>query len=288
MIINLISNLDENAKIEKLYNFNHVVAWSLREAFEKRGIEGRLVKDRLLAKCKVPRADHSIVISSIGMKLIRATDHAKKLCREHLRAVTTGKMTLYLDSDFGRWGKIFDCVFTLAKPQRLRPKYFYAGWGANPEFFYPEQNERAVYLDSLMYGKYDNKFNHIYDIYTKMMAETDLTILFPIPVYDKRYNLIYWPDLQKIIRKSHYYCCTQLGEGGLTRIEAATCGALLVVPKELYRPKTMETLEHKIWETKDELMDILSTETDVEAIRKTALKHSWDKVAERMLATLED
>ena len=41
-------------------------------------------------------------------------------------------------------------------------------------------------------------------------------------------------------------------------------------------------------ETEDELIDILSTETDVEAIRKKALEHSWDKVADRMLNAFED
>jgi len=287
MIINLISNLDETAKIGELYNFNQVVAWSLKEAFEKRGITTRFVRDILLEKGDIPLADHSIVLSAKGMVMIRASGQPEKRCHEKLRNATTGKMALYLDSDFGRWGKIFDCVFTLAKPQRLRPKYFYAGWGANPEFFYPEQDERALYIDSLMYGFYDNRFNPIYDIYKKMMEETDLTVIFPVPQYNKRHKKLYWPDIQKLIRKAHYYCCTQLGEGGLTRIESATCGALLVVPKELYRPKTMKTLEHKIWETEDELLDILTTETDVAAIRRTALEHSWDKVAGRMLTVFE-
>lgn len=283
MIINLVSNLDETSKIGELYNFNHVVAWSLREGFAEHGVETHLIKDVTMQKGGLPKADHSIVISVIGMKLFRDNE----ICRRHLRDASTGKTAVYLDADFSKWNKIFDYVFTLATLTKAKRGYVYAGWGANPEFFYPEQSEKAVYVDSLMYGKYEDKFNHIYDIYSEMMAETDLTIYFPIPVYNKRYNLIYWPELQKIIRKCNYYCCTQLGDGGLTRIEAATCGALLVVPKEFYRPKTMATLEHKIWETKEELMDILSTETNVQSIRKKALEHTWGKVAGRMLDALE-
>ena len=148
----------------------------------------------------MPTADHSIVISAAAMKLMRATDHVKRRCRKHLRAVTTGKTALYLDSDFWGWERLFDHIFTLAKPTSTRANYVYAGWGANPKFFYPEQGERAVYLDSLMYGKYNNKFNHIYDTYTKMMSETDLTVLFPLPEYNKPHARIPWLDIQKIIR----------------------------------------------------------------------------------------
>lgn len=305
MLINIVSNLGQETPPEKLYNFNQVVAWSLRKAFEKRGIETRFVQDRLMEKGGIPQADHCIVISAKAMVMIRASGQSQKLCYERLRKATTGKMTLYLDSDFGRWGKIFDCVFTLAKPQRLRPSYFYAGWGANPEFCYPEQRERSVYLDSLKIPYHNGKFDDIFDILrdvlkisehsletTKSITQTlpnlNMTLYMPVPRYNKRFKTIYWPEIQEILRKCHYYCCTQLGEGGLTRIEAATCGALLVVPKALYRPKTMETLEHKIWETKDELLDILSTKTDVNAIRKKALEHSWDKVVDRMLKVLED
>ena len=93
--------------------------------------------------------------------------------------------------------------------------------------------------------------------------------------------------MQKIIRKCHYYCCTQLGESGLTRIEAATSGALLVVPEALYRPRTMDSLECRMWRTRDDLLDILSTDVDVKANREKALVHSWDKVVERMIGVFD-
>lgn len=296
MIVNLISNLDENAKTEKLYTFNHVVAWSLREAFSKRGVECRLVKDRTLNNGSIPKADHSIVISGIAMKLIRDSEKSRKALRDS----TTGKTSLYLDSDYAHWWELFDHVFTVVKPESKRPEYVYGGWGADPKYFYPEQNEKAIFIDSLMYNKYKGVYNTYYDVYrelfdipqqnlesgdryTGVAPKVGASIHMPLPTYDKRHFLIYWPEMQRIIRKCHYYCCTQLGESGLTRIESATCGALLVVPELLYRPRTMDSLECRTWSTRDELLDIISTDVDVKTNRGRALEHSWDKVAERMV-----
>ena len=72
-------------------------------------------------------------------------------------------------------------------------------------------------------------------------------------------------------------------EAGLPRIEAATCGALLVVPEGLYRPRSMDSLEHVRWRTKQELINALAVKTNPVKIRKRALEHSWDKVVKRML-----
>jgi len=300
VIVNLLSNIDEDSKVEKLYNFNHVVAWSLRDAFTKHGVTCHLVKDRNLNGGVLPRADHSIIISVIGMKLIR--DNEK--CRKALRDSTRGKTALYLDSDYAHWCDLFDYVFTVVKPKREQPQYVYGGWGADPTLFYPEQAEKAIFLDSLMYNKYRGIYDNVYDIYKELLdipqqvlssgdrytgtaPKVNATIHMPLPTYNKRHFLIYWPQMQRMIRKCHYYCCTQLGESGLTRIEAATCGALLVVPEALYRPRTMDSLECRIWSTRDELLDVLLTDVDVKANRKKALEHSWDRVAGRMLKTFE-
>jgi len=299
--INLISNLVEDSKLEELCTFNQVVAWSLRDAFIKQGVECRLVEDRNLDGGIIPEADYNIVISGIGMKLIRDN----KKCLINLNSATRIKTALYLDADFGSWWKLFNYVFTVVEPQYRKNHYIYGGWGADPAFFYPEQDEKTIFLDSLMYNFYGGRFNKIYDIYKELFdiptqvltsgnrftgtaPKVNAVIHMPIPTYDKRYLLIYWPEMQKIIRQCHYYCCTQLGESGLTRIESATCGALLVVPEALYRPKTMDSLEAKIWRTRDDLIEILSKDVNVEAIRKKALVHSWDKVASRIIKKLSD
>lgn len=329
MIINIHSYCGENAKIESAYTFSHVVAWSLRRAFEKQGVKTRFINDGQTVKWEtLPEADHSIVISSFIAKCIRGShekygkdgrrlynDYGERILRdpsdkaslnEKIRKATKGKLCFYVDADYWGWIPPFDYMFSVVKPNLSKwYQYVYVGWGADPEYFYPGQGEKAVFIDSLMYGYYEDRFNDKYDIIKKvfnipeetlttgapLVHETtvdgeSITVYMPFPVYRRVGKKILWMDLQKIFRKCHYYCCTQLGESGLTRIESATCGGLLVVPKGLYRERTMGSLEYSIWETEEELIDIIMTETDPKAISQKALEHNWDKVATRILRRL--
>ena len=298
-IINLFSYCGETTKADSLVSFNEVVAWSLKKAFTKRGVEARLVADRVFWKSDIPMADYSLVISNFVMRTIRDdTTYRKKV-----RAATKVKTALYLETDILHWEKVFDYVFTVVSPNKKPPQYVYAGWGANPQLFYPEQGERAIFLDSLMYGYYgeqhDDVYNLIKDVFDlpsenfetgkSLVHQTTvngkpITVYMPLPVYRK--GRVPWSMMQAIFRKCHFYMCTQRGECGLTRLESATSGGLLLVPEMLYRPRTMDSLEHIRWQTKQELIDALEVKTNPDEIRRRALEHSWDKVVARMLPYL--
>jgi len=209
---------------------------------------------------------------------------------ELVRASTKGKMTLYLDAAYAYWDKLFDVIFTVVQPfQKSSSKYVYAGWGADPKYCYPDQGTRAVFCDSLMYGFYKGRYDPIYTLIETACAELSacvpLQIYCPFPNYHNR-QVITWPEMQAILRKCHFYMCTQDGESGLTRIEAATSGALLVVPKPLYRYRTMGSLEHVIWTSKEELRQILMSNTHPCVISRKARAHTWDRVAARILKEL--
>ena len=299
MIINLFSRNTETSSPETLFMFNQVVAWALREAFTKIGIETRFVSDNQFWDGDIPEADHSIVISNFVMSAIR-DDPA---LHQKMRAATNGKMALYLDSDYAHWWRLFDHVFTIVEPLRSETQYVYAGWGANPSTFYPDQEDKAIFINSLLYGKWNGKFDYVYDdirdifhiseeqlngkkpvIHKTTIDGMEITVYLPVPVF--RGNVVPWSDFRHIQRKCHFYFCTQLGESALTRIESATCGSLLVVPKPLLRPRTMDSMEHVVYETRQELIEILKTKTDIKAIREKALENSWDKVVRRMLLCL--
>lgn len=300
MKINLLCNRDNDLKPDNINNFNTVVGWSLRKAFRKLGIDCRIIMEKSLKTKQPPKADHVIAISGKALHLVQRDPEYRK----RLKTATTGKIAGFLDSDFAGWHEIFDHCFTVVKPKRPQPQYVYAGWGADPDFFYPEQKEKALFLDSLMYNKYQGVYDNIYDTYKELLdipqqtlssgdpytgtaLKVGATVHMPLPIYNKRHFPTYWSQMQKIIRRCHYYCCTQLGESGLTRIEAATSGAVLVVPERLYRPRTMGSLECRVWGTRQELIDALLTDVDIEANRKKALEHSWDKVVKRMLKAFE-
>lgn len=300
MIINLFSYNTESSTPDTFFSFNQVVAWSLHEALKKRGVETRFIGNGQFVEESTPKADHSIVISSYTMKAVRDSP----ALHQKMREATKGKMALYLDSDYTDWWKVFDLVFTVVKPVTTNPQYVYAGWGADPELFYPDQDDKAIFIDSLMYGKYKGRFDSIYDdiksvfhisdgqlkikkplTHKTTVNGTKITVYMPIPTY--RGNKILWPEFGSIQRKCHFYLCTQLGESGLSRIESATCGALLVVHEAFYRPRTMDSLECRMWRTRDDLLDILLTDVDVKANREKALEHSWDKVVERMIGVFD-
>lgn len=300
MIINLFSRNTETSSPETLFMFNQVVAWALRRAFTKIGVETRFVSDDQFWDGDIPEADHSIVISNFVMRAIR-NDPA---LHQKMREATKGKMTLYLDSDYAYWWRLFDHVFTIVEPLRSEVQYVYAGWGADPSIFYPDQEDKAIFINSLLYGKWNGKFDYIYDdvrdifhiseeqlngkkpvMHKTTIDGMEITVYLPVPVF--RENVVPWSDFRCIQRKCHFYFCTQLGESVLTRIESATCGSLLVVPKPLLRSRTMGSMEHAIYETRQELIEILKTKTDVKAIREKALENSWDKVVGRMLLCLE-
>ncbi len=277
-MINIISNLNENATLEKCYTFNQVVAWFLHDAFKKIGIESRLINDHYLLSHNPPKSTHTLIISAAAMSFTRAKPSYIKKIRNHSKE----KVALYLDADFSGWDKYFDYIFTVVKPRTQNLKYVYAGWGADPTYCFPEQKEKAVFLDALMWGKYSGTLDYIYEIYDKTLPTLGPKIYNVLPTYHN-YRRIPWVEMQKILRKCHYYCCTQIGESGLTRIEAATCGALLVVPKPMYRPRTMASLEHIIWETKEDLIAALKLETNPKEISEKAKKHSWNLVAQRII-----
>lgn len=284
MKINLIGNIYENSHLETINAPSEIYTWFLHRAFVEDGVDVRLVNESKLLKEMPPRADHTIVISSANSHSIRDVKHIKKL-----RSFTTGKLTCYMNIDKMRRGseQYFDHCFTQIAPRSSHlEKYIYAGWGVDPNLSYPEQDGKAAFLDSKgLYRSMVQKTKKAYQTYDNVLPKLDIKVYNPVPVYNKSKRLPYL-DYQTILRKCHYFLCTHFGEGGLNRLEAAACGALLVVPTKLYRKRTMQLLNHRIWHTEEELIEVLSEHVNIEANRQRALEHTWDKVAKRILDVL--
>jgi hypothetical protein len=282
MKVNLISGLDENAALEKLVSPNQIYAWFLRGSFTKAGVETRLINGRTIITKAPPEADHTIVISAAAYNRMRKFPEY----REKLRKSTSGKLVSYVNTDAVERAKYFDYIFTQVKPFRNSPDTFiYAGWGVDPEYCYPEQEERAAFLDSMVYPL-NSRTRGVYETYDRVLPTLDLKIYNPVHTYNNG-ERVPWPEYQAILRKCHYFLCTQWGDGGLNRLEAAACGALLVVPKKLRRKRTFGSLAHSMWRTGEYLVKILSEEVDVEANRELALRHRWGDVVRRMIEVLE-
>lgn len=293
-----MSELNPDAELKDIFRPNAVYAWFLNKWFREMGVDSRLVKDTFSLPVNTRQfkregyypqiADHMIVTSYRGYDMILNTPEYY----EKLRSLTKGKIVNYLCSDYCTGMsrdrvKYFGHILTQVKPHPNRDKkYVYVGWGADPEYCYPEKGEKAVYLDCLMHGYYKGKYDYIYDAYQKVLPRLDIKLIHPIPVY-RGVQRMGWIEHQKLVRAAHFYCLTQPGEGGLTRIEAATGGALLVVPEAFSKLRIISSLEHRVWRTREDLIKILETPTDVESIRKRALEHSWEKTTNRIITVLE-
>lgn len=285
MKINLINNLNEDEGPEWFYTFSDVVAWELQRSFHKLGVNTRRINAKGIVTEPPPIADHTIVISAVAMSFVRDNrDYATRL-----RKSMAGQLCLYLDSDAGNWDQYFDCVFSVIQPKkkRLSLNYVYAGWGASPDLFYPDQKEKTLYLDSFLYGHpKGGLLDEVFDEYTRILPTTGIRIYNPQPHYDGD-GRVAWLRIQEMLRACHFFCDTKYGNSGLIRLEAATCGALLVVNEKTYMPRTMNSLECRIWTTESELREILAMETNPAEIRKRALEHSWDKAVRRILDAFE-
>lgn len=300
LMINIVSNLWGTEPIENLRNFNHVLAFSLHEAFNKIGVESKLVHDKTYhTEILTPKADYTILISACSYVYFTPWRwkeiEKKKIAANYVsnvRKSTKKKVMIYTESNYTRYETLCDIVFTVTEPlftpKNRRffahpEKYKYAGWGAKPELFYPEQKEKAVFLDSLRWGGYGGGYDNIYHTIEKVLKEAqNLRTYNPIPKFPVDIRLR-WVELAKIFRKCHYYLCTQRGEPGLTRLEAATCGALIIAPKQLYVPRSISSLEHVVWDTEEDLIKALNIKTNPEKIRAKALNHTWEKVAKRIV-----
>lgn len=281
--IKIITNLKETTNPKELTSFSQVVGYSLFTAFRRLGVDVVIANWKNPQNgLKFPESNHTIIIP-------KATRDRYMMDYDYNKAIddsTKKSVNIYIDADFGGFDKYYDHIFTVVKPtDKSSSSYQYAGWGADPELFKPEQTQRTAFLDSYCYlPKYD-VLKPYYAMYEQAFLEFDINLYRPIHDYHGG-GRITWSEMQSLLSKSHFFCCTQLGESGLPRIESATCGALLVVPGPCYMERTMGSLNHAIWNTKDELIEILKGELHVQENREVALKHSWENTATRIIDIL--
>jgi len=283
--VNLISSLDENSCLEKIFTPNQVYTWFLYKAFVEDDIDARLINEVDVLKKNLPKTDHTIVVSIAALaSMMRTEEYVKRL-----RDSTTGKLARYMNADKIRGDRYFDLCFTQIPPVPSRSeKHVCVGWGVDPNYSYPEQAERAAFLDSkVLQPRSMKKTRDVYQIYDDVLPELDIKIYNPVSIYNESERLPYL-EYQTILRKCHYFLCTQFGEGGLNRLEAAACGALLVVPHRLYRGRTMSLLNNQVWHTKEDLVNILCKDVNIEANRQRALEHNWKNVIRKMTKSLEE
>ena len=325
MIINVIGGIKETTKLNKIMTFNAVVSLFMVKALRSLGIETNHVPYYKIYKNNPPPCDHSILV--VGSAFVEFdTRRAEKrphifgttkrrqiakTFRERIHKTTRDKVTMYIDSNYIYWDGYFDRVFTITPPTfPIEPKsdqfvrtygkesskklwinperYVYAGWGASPEYCYPDKNDRkTIFIDSYERGASFEKIKNWYEIYDRVFDSLTDVKIHDYRGYIPTTKRLPWPKLQNVFRKSHFYVDPQLGVSGLTRIESAMCGCLLVTAKPMFQSWSMGQLKTATWETEEELRKIFDSKTNPAQIHEKVKDITWDKVAGRIVTELK-
>jgi hypothetical protein len=138
-----------------------------------------------------------------------------------------------------------------------------------------------------MTGFYGGKYDDVYTAIKKTLISTkDLKINQPVAEYN--HGRVSWLENASVFRRTTHYILTQPCYWGWTNIEAATCGAILLVHKSLDLPRTWPSpLNIKTYSNSEELQALLEEPVDVESNRRVALRNSLSDVADRVVRATE-
>ena len=272
-MLNIISELNKNTTVNDLYTHDGVCAWFIEKAFLKLGVN----LNRVNISAKPPSTEYTLIVASGLLTKLQKSEEYRKELRQSARVVSS-----YTVSDLIETRGV-DITFVQVKPDSKDA--IYVGWGADEEYCYPEKKDNAVFIDSYLTNK---KITHdLRKTYLRVLEKLGLNHLQPTMNYGEK--RIPWPEYQSLLRRSRFFLQTQFGDyGGMNMWEASRCGVMMVLSHYIYWPRTFEGIEHKIWRNEDELIHILSENTDPQEISQKASVNTWEKVAAKMLVKLEE
>lgn len=101
-----------------------------------------------------------------------------------------------------------------------------------------------------------------------------------VPVFTRKH--IPFEDVCEIYARAHVFLITHPESLGLSVLETAMAGALVVSPRGFIQPELLATVRHIEWDDRIPWPDVLDM-IDPKASRAMALENSWEKVANRIL-----
>jgi hypothetical protein len=119
------------------------------------------------------------------------------------------------------------------------------GWCADPHHCYPQNNDKfTIFVDHAHYAGSDyttvilnacRALNEKYDFRVLIQTNNGVEDLEISKLWHNeqyvRANKIPWPEMMEAYRKTDLFCLTHIESAGLSSIEAAMCGARLLIPK---------------------------------------------------------
>lgn len=301
--------------LRKVKNFTGVQAYYIARELTKRGVELRFVEHKpehpleYFKSVSGAGCDHVLALS------LRYFTHNPVGCATILRAKVPGAVTHMHDGlihehlDAHMHG--VDCTFTFRDDstrtphwERYAKNYCHIGWASDPQVLYPEQKSDELRImidhpyykdgqpdltewvttDAVAFAKSDLWRSRYKSVRVKRLINGGAEDVYQHDTMLKKFDRKHIPfvDIAPEYRRTHVYLPTHKESVGLTCLELAYCGALVVTPAAMIYPDRLETVRHIEYADSPPWPDVL-THINIKASAEKARLQSWDKVADRML-----
>ena len=246
-----------------------------------------------------PYADHAISCEQ------RTFANRHVACIRKLRERVTGCVATICDNN--EITSHEDVVF-YAVPAREKPGSKYIGWAADGDLIHPAQASvyDRRYLRFLVDHAYHGTHPSVQDRTPQIVAEimswvdshpdldvfvrqftTEGPVTLPTTANDRGYSCGYLGAVAEYC-KADVFFVTHAESLGLSVIEAAMAGALIVTPQEFIRPQLLADIPHHCYSGKPN-WDLILDHIDPLGIRASVAKYNrWREIAEIMIKTFED
>jgi hypothetical protein len=302
----------------KVKNFTGVQAFYLARELRKRGVELCFVDGKAkeplkyLAEIDGQGCDHVLALG------LRWFTHQPVGCAALLQMKVKGAVTQLHDGLVHQYlyehMHGVDCTFTFRDDstrtrewERFATKYHYIGWAADPELLYPEQkpDKLRILIDHPYYKNGTPDITQGVTADVIMFARSHMWAEFNFEgirvrrlvnggaedvdlndgttrQFDRQH--VPFADIVSEYRKAHIYCVTHKESVGLTCLELAYCGAMVVASHGLIYQDRLDTIRHVTYEGVRAPWSQVLAAINIKASAEVAREQTWDKVADRMLA----
>jgi hypothetical protein len=267
-------------------------------------IRDRDKAERFLAHYDPPAADHVICLEQRGFS---ASDPA---IAAFFRSRTPGALCAICDHDqiMGPEDYLFHVQPSRHYPPD--PRSVQVTWAASPEYCYPEKEAGVlnVLVDHHNYSGEDRvedvigqlcAFAHAgFDavgraygferMVIRQLVSGGVAIIDPASpqqfgVYDRQ-GMPY-PEVCREYRRADIFFVTKPESMGLSILECAMAGALIVYPRGYANSYLMEPLNHIVWDYRIDFDDVLGA-LDIEWSARRAAPYNWQHLAHLIVNTL--
>jgi hypothetical protein len=275
----------------------YTYSYFLRKEFEKRGIETDMFGNSILMNTpdKIPSGDHVLSVAQRGFTNARDKKEIPDLI-SRIKAKIPGKITSICDY---RWdGDCLEDMIFFARPAQNTANHTYVGWAASPEWLYPDKDvfDRNLLIDHTLYHEGEDVSASIIKQCLEFKKDCGSTINIrrfisggvetvlsenqKPAVYDRK-GLPY-PETCKEYNRANVFFVTHRESMGLSVLESAMAGALVVTPRGYINPLFLQDLNHY---EHDGVIDwnIVLNRMVSKFCRECALKYNWSNVADKIL-----